>query len=369
MRSKVALLAALLVFAACLALAPVRPASAQGAPAWAQGVEHSGKVVVPDSSIEWPEDVGRRAHTNHVIFLRGKGGGGITIPNPSGETPSSLGCVYQIVSPLTNGCPVEYDKSMPNPSGGGGVIALVDAYDYATAENDLNVFSAQFGLPSCTTSTGCFKVVYAGGKKPRANCGWAQEAALDIEWAHAMAPNASIVLVEAASNSFSDLFKAVDVAFNEVICGKATTCAGGSKGYGQVSMSWGGSEFSSEADYDSHFNKAGVVFFAASGDTGGKTIYPGTSPYVVAAGGTSVNRDSNGRFSSETAWSGSGGGPSAYEISPSTLTRAPEFRSTTAPRARGLADGSPSVGPAFLRPRWRGLSTWWEAETALRRMN
>jgi subtilase family serine protease len=84
--------------------------------------------------------------------------------------------------------------------------------DYPTAENDLNVFSSQFGLPTCTSTNSCFKRVYAAGSKPRANCGWAEEAALDIEWAHAMAPNAKIVLVEAASNSFSNLMSAVDLA-------------------------------------------------------------------------------------------------------------------------------------------------------------
>ncbi len=280
----------------------------------AMGQGQSGRVIVPDSSVERPEDVGRRMHTNHLIFLRS--GNELTIASPSGETPASLGCVYQVTTTaLSTGCLISYTGPFDNPSGGAGTIAIVDAYDYPTAENDLNVFSSKFGLPACTTANGCFKKVYASGSQPRANCGWAQEAALDIEWAHAMAPNAKIVLVEAASNSNANLFSAVDVAFNQVICGQNTCLAGGT-GFGQVSMSWGGSESSSETTYDSHFNRSGVVFFAASGDTGGKTIYPGTSPYVVAAGGTTVNRTS-GKFSSETAWSGSGGGSSPYESRPS----------------------------------------------------
>src|SRR5207245_4584002 len=161
-------------------------------------------------------------------------------------------------------------------SGGSGVIAIVDAFDYPTAENDLNVFSTQFGLPPCTTANGCFTKVYANGVKPRANCGWAQEAALDIEWAHAMAPNAKIVLVEAASNSFADLYQAVDIASGIVNAQ-------------EVSMSWGGSETSGEAGNDSHFTQGGIVYFAASGDTGGQTIYPGVSPNVVSAGGTRIH--------------------------------------------------------------------------------
>src|SRR5450756_2016159 len=147
-------------------------------------------------------------------------------------------------------------------------------------------------------------LVYAAGSKPRANCGWAQEAALDIEWAHAMAPSAKIVLVEAKTNSFADLFQAVDVASRVT-------------GAREVSMSWGGSESSGEASNDSHFPSSnGIVYFASSGDTGGATIYPGVSPNVVSAGGTRINRDGSGNFQSETGWSGSGGGPSKYEAKP-----------------------------------------------------
>src|SRR6266436_1033920 len=231
------------------------------------GQSHAA-VLIPASTIERPEDVGLRAHTNHLIRFEGKPGGG---GSPSGETPASLRSVYKLPS-----------------TGGSGVIAIVDAFDYPTAENDLNVFSTQFGLPPCTTASGCFKKVFASGSKPRTNCGWAQEAALDIEWAHAMAPNAKIVLVEATTNSLANLFAAVDVA---------STLAGAK----QVSMSWGGSEFSGEASNDVHFLQTpGVVYFASSGDTGGVTIYPSASPYVVAAGGTRVNTNSSGGFLSET---------------------------------------------------------------------
>ena len=140
--------------------------------------------------------------------------------------------------------------------------------------------------------------------KPRADCGWAQEAALDIEWAHAMAPNAKIILVEAANNSFANLFRAVDVATSQVTTGG---------GKGEVSMSWGGAEFSTESSYDGHFQNNNVVYFAASGDLGGVNGYPSVSPYIVSAGGTTINRNSSGAFTSETGWSGSGGGPSKYE--------------------------------------------------------
>src|SRR6266511_2421164 len=250
--------------------------------AHAQGRAPQHLLMVPETTVERLEDISINAHTNHLIMVRPN----FTGSAPSGETPQSLRPVYNLPS-----------------AGGSQVIAIVDAYDYPTAENDLNVFSQQFGLPPCTTANGCFQKVFASGSKPRSNCGWAQEAALDIEWAHAMAPNARIILVEAKSNSFSDLFQAVDVASSIATAQ-------------EVSMSWGGSEFSSEASNDGHFTHQGIVYLAASGDTGGATIYPGVSPNVVSAGGTRINRNASGDFLSETGWSGSGGGPSKYEFRP-----------------------------------------------------
>ena len=244
-------------------------------------------LLIPDSSIERPQDVGRglRAHTNHMILNSPAAASTVIY-----ETPASIRSVYKL--PTT---------------GGGGVIAVVGAYDYPTAENDLAVFSSTFHLPACTSATGCFQKLYASGKKPAANCGWAQEAALDIEWAHAMAPNARILLVEAASNSSTDLLPAVDLA-NSMVSRHG--------GFGEVTMSWGFSEFYGETSFDSHFQTTGVVYFASSGDIGGQRSYPGVSPYVVCAGGTSIHRDASGSFVSETAWSGSGGGPSSYESRP-----------------------------------------------------
>ncbi len=287
-------------------------------------------ILVPESTIELPGDVGLRAHTNHLIRVERNVGGA---SSPTGETPASLRLVYKLPS-----------------TGGSGVIAIVDAYDYPTAENDLNVFSTQFGLPACTTANGCFKKVYASGSKPRTNCGWAQEAALDIEWAHAMAPNAKIVLVEAASNSFANLFAAVDVATNQVLA---------SGGRGEVSMSWGGSESSGEASNDFHFQHDGVVYFASSGDTGGANIYPSVSPFVVSAGGTSVNRDSSGNFVSETGWSGSGGGPSKYEPKPTYQSGITGTDATQRSAPDFSFDADPNTGVSvYDSTSCQGLSGW-----------
>jgi kumamolisin len=302
--------------------------SGQGA---AHADEHS--ILVPDSTVESPDDVGLRAHTNHLIRIGEPQGG---LGPGGGMTPAQLRAFYGLAS-----------------SGGSGLVVIVDAFDYPTALNDFNVFSAQFGLPQETSTNPLaptntvFQVVYASGSKPRGNCGWGQEAALDIEWAHAMAPSAKIVLVEAATNSFANLFAAVDVA---------STLAGAK----QVSMSWGGSEFSSEASNDVHFTStSGVVFFASSGDTGGTTIYPSASPYVVAAGGTSVKTNTSGVFVSESGWSGSGGGPSKYESRPSYQSGIASIVGA----ARGIPDVSSDADPntgvsVYDSTRCQGLSGW-----------
>ena len=295
-----------------------------------QGQNHA-PIQIPDSSIEQPGDRGVAAHTNHLIRV----GPDAVGTAPRGETPASIASVY----------------SLSLQAAGAGVIVIVDAYHYPTALNDFNVFAKQFGLPQerstdpLSATNQAFQVVYANGK-PRNNCGWAQEASLDIEWAHAMAPHAKIVLVEASSNSFANLFQAVDVA---------SAIANAQ----EVSMSWGGSEFSSEAGNDAHLTHPNIVYFAASGDTGGATIYPGASPNVVAAGGTRINRDASGNFLSETGWSGSGGGPSKYESRPSYQ----DIIQTIVGTARGVPDYSFDADPnsgvsVYDSTSCQGLSGW-----------
>ena len=183
--------------------------------------------------------------------------------------------------------------------GTGQTIAIVDAYGNPNAAYDLNVFCSTYGLPAANLT-----VYYPSGKPSTFNSGWALETNLDLQWAHAIAPKAKLALVVAKSSSMTYLLSAVDYAVKTV-------------GAKQVSMSWGGSEFSSETSYDSHFNKAGVSFFASSGDSGAGVMWPAASPYVVSVGGTSLQLDSSGNVTGETAWSGSGGGVSAYETKPS----------------------------------------------------
>jgi subtilase family serine protease len=325
-----------------------------GRPALTQGLGGRGRYYVPDSSVERAGDNSVRAHTNHIIFLRAAT---TQVTTPEGLSPATLRSIYNL--------PVS------GPNSGSGVIAIVDAYNYPTATADFNTFSTEFGLPlaSATAANGnpTFEVEYASGKKPAGNSSWNLEAALDIEWAHAMAPDAQIILVEANSDSYSDLFTAVKVAGEYVACGgTSTTCSGGT-GEGEVSMSWGGSEFSTEKTYDSYFNQSTVVYMAAAGDTGGEVSYPSASPDVISAGGTTLEFSSTTQsaptFTSEIGWSDGGGGPSKYESVPSYQSSISGISSLVGSK-RGTPDVSFDADPnsgvsVYESTAYEGESGWW----------
>lgn len=160
------------IAAVVLAISFTAPLPAQNVPQNGQLRANDRPIEVPDSTNELPGDVGARAHTNHLILLRPERIQQATSSIPVGETPGSLACVYQTVSPTT-GCPItgNYAKGnngLVNPNGGSGTIALVDAYDYPTAPNDFAVFSTQFGLP-CIASTSNCSDQFATATRPGAN--------------------------------------------------------------------------------------------------------------------------------------------------------------------------------------------------------
>lgn len=146
------------------------------------------------------------------------------------------------------------------------------------------------------------------------DCGWSGEAALDLQWAHAIAPKAKLVLVEAVSSAMKDVLAAVDKA------SRIAATAGG----GIVSMSWSFDEFGGNASTrsggergdDSHFQHSTVLYFAASGDQGGRVTYPSASSLVVSVGGTQVLRDANNKILIEEGWSSTGGVNSNFEPRP-----------------------------------------------------
>lgn len=243
---------------------------------------------------------------------------------PTGMTPDEIKKIYHLPE-----------------SGGHGTIAIVGAYDDASIENDLAAFSKQFNLPACTTANDCFEK-HKMSAKLSSNSGWAMEMSLDVEWAHAIAPDAKILLIEATTPSGTNLLKAVDYAASR-------------KDAVAISMSWGGAEFPEETSLDPHFKSvSGAVFFASSGDNGTGASWPASSPDVIGVGGTHVNIASNGAFTSETAWSGSGGGVSAYEKEPTFQSG---YKIAKAGGMRAIPDVAYDADPASGFPVYR-LGKW-----------
>ncbi len=212
-------------------------------------------------------------------------------------------------------------------TGAGETIAIVDAYNDPNIVSDLATFDKQFGIAAPPS----FKVVNENGGTflPANNRGWSSEIALDVEWAHAIAPGANILLVEASSANTSDLDRAEDLARNAM-------------GVVVVSNSWGSSEYSSESSEDVHFTTptghAGVTFTVAAGDEGTGAEYPSSSPDVLSVGGSTLRLTSSGAYSSEAVWSGGGGGKSLYEGLPS-------FQSGFTTGNRGTPDVSYDANP------------------------
>jgi len=283
-------------------------------------------------------------------------------PGPAG--PGSARCHAQLVwdgaTPLATSSPTglspatiksAYGYSTSATAGAGMSIGIVDAYDDPTAESDLAVFSSTFGLPACTTANGCFKKVDQNGgtKYPRTNPGWALEISLDIQWAHAIAPGANILLVEAKTNSFANLLAAEDYA----------------KAHAQyVSNSWGGSEFSGQGAYNSHFVQPGVSFFVSSGDAGLPADYPSSSPNVISVGGTTLHFDGSGNFTDETGWSSGGGGCSLYETATSAQAAFAGYGQVNCGGKRATPDVSLDADPAsgvsvYDTTRYQGQSGWY----------
>ncbi len=257
---------------------------------------------------------------------------------PTGYTPAQVSQAYGFNQ-------IRFDGIKGD--GSGQTIAIVDAYDDPNIASDLHQFDQAFGLPDTILT----KVNQSGGSTlPAANAGWATEIALDVEWAHALAPGANILLVEASSNTDADLFQAIRFA-------------AGQPGVSVVSMSWGGGEFASETGYDNVFTTpaghSGVAFVASSGDSGAPASYPAASPNVLAVGGTSLYLNGSS-YGSESAWSGSTGGLSADEAQPA-YQKGVVAQSTTQRGSPDVAyDADPSTGIAVYNSYSNSASAPWQ---------
>ncbi|MGW4517352.1 S53 family peptidase [Streptomyces sp. NPDC004393] len=237
--------------------------------------------------------------------------------------------------------------------GTGQTIAIVDAYHYPTAKEDLNHFSAHFHLPPTCDTAGAgedcfdFQQVYADGTQPEVDTGWNEEEALDIEWAHSVAPHAKIVLVEAKDPSMAALSRAEDAA-------AALHPAA-------VSNSWGAGEFSEEAFYDGHCKLADAVCVQSTGDFGYPGSYSATNPYALAIGGTSLRLDADGNTVDETAWRSTGGGLSYFEPRPAYQDGVQSSPLRATPDVSFVADPATGV-PVYLTMTYGGAthSVWFK---------
>jgi hypothetical protein len=254
--------------------------------------------------------------------------------------------------------------------GAGQTIAIVDAYDDPNAASDLHTFSLQYGLPDVPSFT---KVNQSGATSPlpgtdpvgagAANGTWEMEESLDIEWAHAMAPQAGIVLVECNSSSSFDLIQNLNYSTPS----GGVAWARNAPGISLVSMSFGLGENSTETRYDSWLTTPsghqGVTFVASTGDNGSPGGFPAYSPNVVAVGGTSLHVSGNS-YSSESGWSGSGGGVSTVETQPAYQSGVvTPFSSTKRTIPDVALEADPNTGVAICDSFDYGSKTPWNQGT------
>jgi len=256
------------------------PAAAQSV----RAVEHSGRVfhvaVCPRGN---PAGTAR-CFAHQVTDARGNPLNGKANPaaTPQGYGPADLIAAYGLTGVSGSGTPT---------------VAIVDAFGYKNAEADLAVYRSQYGLPPCTTANGCLKIVgQTGGKPPTRNdTGWDQEQGLDLDMVSAACPNCHILLVEASTASFSNLWAGVDYAKTV-------------PGVKAISNSYGNTDSSSYAQYDSHYSGNNIAITVSTGDSGYGAQWPATAPGAIAVGGTSLVRAANTRGWSESVWNGAGSG-------------------------------------------------------------
>ncbi len=220
--------------------------------------------------------------------------------------------------------------------GKGQTILIVDSYGSPTIAQDLKVFDAGYGLPNPPS----LKVYSPLGTVPfdpnnSTMVGWAFETTLDVEWAHAMAPGASIALLTSPVAETQGVHGMPQFLFLE------QWALDHNLGH-IISQSWATTEntlFNNNPggiqvlkSFDAFYKQAAadhVTVFCSSGDSGvanpnlkGKNYpfptvnFPASDPYVTAVGGTILTADTQGHYQSEVGWSGSGGGVSQYFTEP-----------------------------------------------------
>lgn len=265
-------------FARGLALGHFAPSCAQGS--GPDGVRCFAYALTPTGRTE--------ARAREVL----SGSRTISATAPGGFGPAQLRAAYGTAAAASSG-------------GAGRVVAIVDAGDDPNIENDLNVYRAQFGIAACTTANGCFRKVDQNGgtSYPATDASWAQETSLDVDMVSANCPNCHILVVDANTASFADLSTAVNTAAR--------------LGAFAISNSYGGGESSSEKSIAPAYSHAGIAITASNGDSGYGAQSPAAFNTLTAVGGTSLKASTGTRGWTETVWSGTGSGCSAYIAKPS----------------------------------------------------
>jgi subtilase family serine protease len=288
-------------------------------------------VVTPAAQADGAATVERRVHRPQAVSPDATGA-------PTGLSPAQVKQAYGFPTGAS--------------AGAGQKVAVVAPFDAPTIEADLGVFSQKFGLPACTTANGCFKKVAQNGGKtyPAADKQWAMEISMDVEWVHAIAPGAKILLVEARSDRLADVVAAEDYATAHA---------------GYVTNSFGISEFAGQTVYDSHFSRSGVSIFVASGDDGASDGpgYPASAPGVIAVGATTLANIGQPTFA-EQGWHNSGGGCSRYESASAAQRANPGYAAVGCAGRRAVPDvalvGDPRSGVSVY-DSYRTPTSWFLA--------
>ena len=297
------------VGAICVVMATV---VAGGSHAFAVNAHASSRAVCPAPARGWARC--------HAVTVTDANGNVAAAALPDGFGPAQLHGAYAL--PATT----------PNAQ----AIAIVDAYNDATAKADLDTFDSTFGLPFFPTcggavTTACFRKVNQFGNAsplPRKNATWALEISLDVQVAHGICQNCTILLVEARSASFANLSTAVNTA--------------ASLGATVISNSYGGSDTGRRAAYD----HPGIAITASSGDFGYGVESPASYNSVVAVGGTTLTLGPDDTYGSERVWSGAGSGCSSLNMARTFQTSTVGWAATGCGTQRGVADVAADADPA-----------------------
>jgi autotransporter-associated beta strand protein len=258
-------------------------------------------------------------------------------------------------------------SSLPSgDTGAGQTIAIVDAFDDNHIASEAAEFNSKYNIQQFGGSGPTLTVDNLGAASGSAwsvqneDAAWGYEICLDVEWAHAIAPEANIVLVEAKDMADADLAAAAATA--------ATL-----HNVSVVSMSWGDTEANwlyytgkSETNDDGDFTQPGVTFLAATGDDGGfdiygnpEGLYPAFSPNVVAVGGTSLAITNSNTYGGESYWdddAGAGGyGTSTVESEPKYQDSAQSSDTREIPDVSFDADPDTGVHVYTNKQGWMGI--------------